>query len=59
MGRPTEQFLTTEMKRTMNQLALKAYAELETAYKEGDQPKQMYWTGYIRCIHHLHEAKDE
>ena len=56
MGRPDQPLLTLTME-DLKRLAHDAQANLERATKDGDQPNQMFWTGYMLCIRHLYEGE--
>ena len=58
MGRPDQQLLTLTMD-DLKRLAHDAQSNLEGATKDGDQPNQMFWTGYLLCIRHLYEGEEE
>ena len=58
MGRPDQSLLTLTME-DLKRLAHDAQANLEEAVKNGDQPNQMFWTGYMLCIRHLYEGEEE
>ena len=58
MGRPDQQLLTLTMD-DLKRLAHDAQSQLERATKDGDQPNQMFWTGYLLCIRHLYEGEEE
>lgn len=58
MGRPDQQLLTLTMD-DLKRLAHDAQSRLERATKDGDQPNQMFWTGYLLCIRHLYEGEQE
>ena len=58
MGRPDQPLLTLTME-DLKRLAHDAQANLERATKDGDQPNQMFWTGYMLCIRHLYEGEEE
>ena len=43
----------------LKRLAHDAQDNLERAVKDGDQPNQMFWTGYMLCIRHIYEGEQE